>query len=158
MYMSQDARPGATPSDAAARIQRWATALCHAATLRSADVADALELDLATADRLGCQRIFPPSTVDSRVEFVTGPDEQSIIFLEVTPSDQLTAADLSTLLGPWREVSSGPHADAPTLLFQDLWPENAERGCSIALRVKAGWPEIDAGSTVVLYPQSTRSM
>jgi hypothetical protein len=43
-----------------------------------------------------------------------------------------------------------PHADAPTLLFQD------ETGCSITLRVKAGWPQLDAGSTVVLYPQSTR--
>ena len=107
MYMSDGTSPDATPSDAAARIQRWATAICHVATLRSADVADALQLDLATADRLGCQRIFPPSTVDSRVEFVLGPDEETIIFLEVTPSYGLTAADLSTLLGPWREVSSG---------------------------------------------------
>jgi len=130
--------------------------MCLAASAAPADIAQALDLDLATADRVGSQRIFPPPTGTTYFELVVERDGISVVFLEFVPTTPLTAAALAGVFGDWREAPAGPHQIAPTLLFDDLWPDAAQRGCSVLARSAPGWPQLDRVEGVVLYLQPQR--
>jgi hypothetical protein len=151
--LSSDTAPG----EAAALVCRWAHDVCSAPSASTADLARLLTLDPKTAERLGRQLIFPPSDATSHLEFVLGPDEKTVIFIELATNAPLTIGELTETLGVGREAPPGPHQIAPTIIFDDLWPPDAARGCSVLARVTADYPQPDTVKTVVLYVQTRPS-
>jgi hypothetical protein len=134
----------------------WVRAVCEAPAARSEDLASALGLDLAGAETLGSQRIFSPPPSTSHLEFVLNHDDSTVAFIDVTPSDTVTKADLEEVFGDGHKAPTGPHEPAPTVIFDDIWPDDAARGCTVLARLKPGLVETDDVATVTLYLQSER--
>jgi hypothetical protein len=134
----------------------WAYAVCEAPTATPTDLAGALEVELATAQTLGSQRIFPPPTGTTHLEFVLGHDDATVAFIDVTPVGIVTIADLEASFGEGREAPTGPHEPAPTVIFDDIWPDGAARGCTVLARLRPGPRETHDVATVTLYLQSER--
>jgi hypothetical protein len=144
------------PGEAAMLVWRWAHEVCLAPSVSAVELARALQVDVGEAESLGRQRIFPPLPETSHMQFVLGPDEKTVIFIELRTSGPMTVHDLTDMLGPGREAPPGPHQLAPTIIFDEMWPPDAERGCSVLARVTADYPQSDTVHTVVLYPQAKR--
>ena len=148
--------PNTTPGDAATLVWRWAHEVCLAPSASAAELARAMQVDIDKARSLGRQRIFPPSPATSTLQFVLGPDDETVIFIEVATNVPMTVPELTDMLGPGREAPPGPHQVTPTIIFDDLWPHDAARGCSVLARVTTDYPQSDAVETVVLYLQASR--
>jgi hypothetical protein len=153
--------PATETSDAAdgaeALVRHWANEVCQAPSVSAGDLARALRLDLGEARRLGRQRIFPALNGASRLEFVLGADAETVLFIEVATTPAVTVAELVAVLGPGRKAMPGPHQLAPTIIFDDVWPPGAPRGCAILARLKAGDHQLDAVDVVTLHPRAARA-
>jgi hypothetical protein len=122
------------------------------------DLARALNLDLGQARRLGRQRIFPPSQGISRLQFVLGPEAaETVLFIEFAIEPAMRVDELTALLGPGQMAEPGPHQKAPTVIFDDVLPQDAQRGCAVLARLTADHPLVSVVDVVVLYPRDARS-
>jgi hypothetical protein len=71
----------------------------------------------------------------TRTQLVLGRDDESVKYVEYSPSSELSVDDLTELLGEGRDAPLGPHEVAPTVIFDDLWPDSSPRGCTVMARL-----------------------
>jgi len=151
------ANPEWSSSCTAADVQRWAHAVCTTPTGSPPELAEVLGTTIASAVKLGCQLICTPPAGIEHLEIVLGLDDpETVTFIEITPRGTITVDELAALLGDGREAPSGPHQPAPTVVFDDIWPHDAPRGCTVLANLDPGWPQPTTIDTVVLYLQPTR--
>ena len=86
------------PGEAAMLVWRWAHEVCLAPSVSAVELARALQVDVGEAESLGRQRIFPPLPETSHMQFVLGPDEKTVIFIELRTSGPMTVHDPVLLL------------------------------------------------------------
>jgi hypothetical protein len=154
--VEQTAHPQQSSSCTAADVQRWAHAVCTATTASPTELAEALGTTIGGAVKLGCQFICTPPASVEHFEIVVALTTRDVTFIELTPSGTITVDELAALLGQGREAMSGPHQPAPTVMFDDLWPDDAPRGCTVLANLDPGWPQPKTIDTVVLYLQPNR--
>ena len=151
------AHPDQSSSCTAADVQRWAHAVCTATTASPAELAEVLGTTIDSAVKLGCQFICTPPTGVEHFEIVVRPDDlETVTFIELTPIGTITVDQVATLLGEGREAMGGPHQPAPTVIFGDVRPDDAPRGCTVLAKLDSGWPQPNTIDKVVLYLQPNR--
>jgi hypothetical protein len=149
--------PDSADNSTVGLLADWVQAVCEAPTALSEDLASVLGVDLARAETLGSQRIFPPPPGTTHLEFILGHDDAAVAFIDVTPSEAVTVADLEESFGEGHEALPGPHEAAPTVIFDDVWPDGAARGCTVLARLTPGPQETTRDvATVTLYLQTVR--
>jgi hypothetical protein len=151
------AHPEQSSSCTAADVQRWAHAVCTATTASPTELAEALGTTIGSAVKLGCQFICTPPAGLEHFEIVARLDDlETVTFIELMPSGTITVDQVAALLGEGREAMGGPHQPAPTVIFDDIRPDDAPRGCTVLAKLDPGWPQPKTIDTIVLYLQPNR--
>jgi hypothetical protein len=140
----------ASPAGAAVLLRQWAHEACYARSVRAPDLAAALLLNLEEARSLGRQRIFPPSPHASRLQFVLDDDGETVLFIELSTVPVVTAEALTAVFGAARSIPPGPHQSGPTLIFDDLRPIDAPRGCLVMARLRGDDPRLALVESVTM--------
>lgn len=104
--MTSETEPATPTNDEAQRAVQWAHALCTAPSVAPAVVAASLGTDLTGPERLGSGIVCTPPAGAHNLQLVIGRDDESVQFIEYTPTAELTVDALEDLLG------AGPRSPA----------------------------------------------
>jgi hypothetical protein len=119
---------------AAGLVADFANAVCQAPSAAATDIARMLSLDLSTARHVGRQRIFPAAAPAAHIQFVLGPNDRTVMFVELVTVAPVSLAELTARFGPGREAPRDAYLTEPTVLFDGVAPPDAARTCSVLAR------------------------
>ena len=62
-------------------------------------------------------------------------DAETVLFIELATTPATTVDELTAVFGPGRTAAPGPHQLAATIIFDEVLPRDAARGCTVFARL-----------------------
>jgi hypothetical protein len=143
----------ATTMDLADLADRWARAICAAASLQPEVVRAALGVGLAGAGRLGRQVTCTPPPGVATLTLILGGDSGDLTAARIRPTVPPSVTGFAERFGPFHVAPPGPHELVPTFIFGEVHPAGMPRACAILVRPGDDWPDEHLVGSVTLFPR-----